>query len=75
MVLRKGLAKSFHQARQLVTHGHISVGERRVTVPSHLVTRHEEDQVSYTPQSPLTDPDHPVRQTMPAAEEEAQAGN
>ncbi len=67
MVLRRGLAKSFYQARQLVTHGHISVGERRVTAPSYLVTRHEEDQVSYAHQSPLIDSNHPIRQTIPAA--------
>lgn len=67
IVFRKGLAKSIHQARQLVTHGHISIGHQRVTAPSYLVTRPEENDVSYPPQSPLADPDHPIRQTTAVA--------
>lgn len=66
MVFRKGLAKSIHQARQLVTHGHIIIGDHRVTSPSYLVTIQEEQQVAYAPESPLVDPKHPTRQTMPA---------
>jgi small subunit ribosomal protein S4 len=64
MVFQKGLANSLHQARQLVTHGHISIGERRVTSPSYLVTRQDENQVSYAPKSPLTNLEHPIRQMM-----------
>lgn len=67
VVFRKGLAKSIYQARQLVTHGHIAIGDRRVTVPSYLVTREEENQIAYTSQSPLTNPDHPLRQTIAVA--------
>lgn len=66
IVYRKGLARSIHQARQLVTHGHIAIGNRRVTVPSYLVTQEEEEKLTYSPQSPLADPDHPVRQTIAA---------
>ncbi|MGC9345310.1 MAG: 30S ribosomal protein S4 [Candidatus Bathyarchaeales archaeon] len=64
IVFRKGLAKSIHQARQLITHGHIAIGKRRVTVPSYLVRREEENQITYTPQSPLATPTHPLRQTI-----------
>ena len=42
IVLRKGLARTPHQARQLITHGHITIGENRVTIPSYTVTRNEE---------------------------------
>jgi len=63
VVFRKGLAKSTHQARQLITHGHITIGDQRVTVPSYLVGR-EEEQITYTPQSSLANPNHPLRQTI-----------
>ncbi len=46
-VIRKGLARTPAQARQLVTHGFISVGGRRVTIPSYVVTAGEEPTVSY----------------------------
>lgn len=71
IVFRKGLATSLHQARQLVTHGHIAVGKKRVTVPSYLVMKEEENQIAYAPQSPLSNPAHALRQTMalPAATE------
>ncbi|MBS7646845.1 30S ribosomal protein S4 [Candidatus Bathyarchaeota archaeon] len=63
IVFRKGLAKTIYQARQLITHGHIVIGGQRVTVPSYLVTR-EEDKVGYSPDSPLANPNHPIRQII-----------
>ena len=42
VVLRKGLARTPHQARQLITHGHIAIGSNRVNIPSYTVTRDEE---------------------------------
>jgi len=59
MVFRAGLAKSIHQARQLVSHGHIIIGERRVTVPSYMVPRQQEPFIKYAPESPFGRPDHP----------------
>ncbi|VVC01428.1 30S ribosomal protein S4 [uncultured archaeon] len=46
-VMKKGLARTAAQARQLVTHGFISVKGRRVTVPSYMVTADEEQYVAY----------------------------
>ena len=40
-VYYKGLACSLKQARQLVTHGHICIGEQKVTIPSYPVNRDE----------------------------------
>ena len=37
VVYRMGLAGSRAQARQLVLHGHVRVGERKVNIPSYLV--------------------------------------
>ncbi|MEM3730717.1 MAG: 30S ribosomal protein S4 [Candidatus Bathyarchaeia archaeon] len=64
IVFRKGLAKTIHQARQLITHGHIVIGNRRVTVPSYIVAREEENQIAYAPSSPFANPNHPIRQTI-----------
>jgi len=67
MVFRSGLAKSIHQARQMVSHGHIMVGSRRVTVPSYLVSKLEEPAVKYAPESPFTRPDHPGVKSLEVA--------
>ncbi len=52
IVYKKGLASSIYHARQLIVHGHIAIGDRRVTSPGHLVTRDEEEQVGFYPLSP-----------------------
>ena len=67
IVFRKGLAKTIYQTRQLITYGHISIGNQRVTVPSYIVTKEEEDQIVYTPKSPFSNPSHPLRQTVAVA--------
>jgi small subunit ribosomal protein S4 len=45
LVHRKGLARSPKQARQLVVHGHIRVGGRRITAPSYLVPVEQEETI------------------------------
>jgi len=67
IVFRKGLAKTIHQCRQLITHGHVTIGDRRVTIPSYIVAKSEEPQIVYTPKSPLANPSHPLRQTISIA--------
>jgi small subunit ribosomal protein S4 len=37
LVLRLGFAQTIHQARQLVSHGHILVDDRRIDIPSVAV--------------------------------------
>jgi small subunit ribosomal protein S4 len=64
VVFRKNLTKTVHQARQLVTHGHITIDNRRVTVPGYIVSREEEQEVAYAPESQLANPTHPTRQAM-----------
>ncbi|MHA1238750.1 MAG: 30S ribosomal protein S4 [Candidatus Odinarchaeia archaeon] len=61
IVLRKGLAKTIYHARQLITHGHIAIGTQAITSPGHIVTIHEENQVTYTPNSPYNTPNHPEK--------------
>jgi small subunit ribosomal protein S4 len=69
LVFRKNLAKSIHQARQFITHGHVSIEGRRVSSPSYLVLRNEEAKISYASTSPLSNPSHPLRESMGVAAE------
>ncbi len=64
LVFRKGLAKSIYQARQLITHRHIAIEEKRVSSPSYLVLRDEEPRITYAPTSPLSTPSHPLRESI-----------
>jgi small subunit ribosomal protein S4 len=67
VVLRKGLARTMQQSRQLISHGHMTIGERRVTTPGYIVPKPEEDQINYAPKSSLANPAHPLRQTIAVA--------
>ena len=64
IVFRKGLTRTVFQARQLITHGHINVGNRCVTVPGYIVSKEEEKEVTYSPQSALAQEAHPLRQAL-----------
>jgi small subunit ribosomal protein S4 len=46
-VMKKGLARTASQARQLVTHGFIAVKGRRVTIPSYMVNAEEDQYIAY----------------------------
>jgi small subunit ribosomal protein S4 len=61
IVYRSGLAKSIHQARQFVIHGHISVAGDIVTVPSYVVHRDLESRIAFHQTSPLSNAQHPAR--------------
>lgn len=64
LVFRKGLARTIFQSRQLITHGHVNIGNRRVTVPGFIVSKEEEEQVAYSPHSALANEAHPLRQAL-----------
>jgi small subunit ribosomal protein S4 len=64
IVFRKGLARTVFQSRQLITHGHVNIGNRRVTVPSYIVSKEEEPKVAYSPQSTILSETHPLRQAL-----------
>ena len=61
LVFKKGLAKTIHQARQLIVHGHIAIDGRKVFSPGYLVLKDEEDKIEYAPTSSLSNPEHPIR--------------
>ncbi len=64
LVHRLGFAVSPWQARQLIVHGHISVDGRRVSSPSYMVHRGEEEKIRYSSQSPISDSKHVLRESI-----------
>lgn len=56
LVWRKGFAKTPRQARQLVLHGQIAIGGKKVNVPSYLVPVNEEPLIEYVGSAPLQKP-------------------
>ena len=61
IVLKKGLARSINQARQFVTHGHILIGENKITAPNYMVNSDEELMITFAQNSTLYSEDHPER--------------
>lgn len=62
IVYRKGLANSMNQARQFISHGHITVSGKLVKTPSYLVRQDELQTVAFVEASALANQDHPERQ-------------
>lgn len=61
VVYLRGLANSPGQARQFIVHGHIQIGDRKVTIPGYHVKKSEETLIGYHYNSPLIDELHPER--------------
>ena len=61
IVFRKQLARTIFQSRQLITHGHITINGRRVTIPGYLVRKSEETLLVYSPESAVANQAHPLR--------------
>ncbi len=64
VVYYKGLAPSMRAARNLIVHGHICIGDQRMTVPGYHVLKEEEDSLRYSENSPFLDPEHPFRKEL-----------
>jgi len=45
IVMRKGHARTSHQARQMVVHGHVMIGDRVVNIPGYVVKKSEESTI------------------------------
>ncbi len=71
VVFKKGFARTCKQARQFILHGHVLVGGKKLTSPSHLVTVDEEARIEFMPTSSLADPEHPERAPKAAAPKSA----
>jgi small subunit ribosomal protein S4 len=60
-VHRLGFARTPRQARQFITHGHIAINGKRVTVPGMMVTKEQEMAIDYYGKSPISKEAHPER--------------
>ncbi len=72
-VFRLGLARSPHQARQLINHGHVSVAARKVSSSSYLVLKGEENQIGFSSDSSLSSLEHPMRKAISLSNEGVRA--
>ncbi len=61
IVYQSKLARTIKQSRQLITHGHIQVNNKKVTVPSYIVNKEEEKKINYSKDSSFNSKDHPER--------------
>ncbi len=61
LVVRKKLARSMKQSRQFVTHGHIMVGGKKVTSPSYIVPKDDDETIDFVARSPMNSTSHPER--------------
>ena len=43
--MKKDNPKSPQQSRQLVVHGHVSIGERIINIPGYIVNKDEESKI------------------------------
>ena len=69
LVYQLNMATTMKQARQLITHGHIKVGDHVVTVPSLEVQKGVEDTITYNEKSPFSDEKHPIRLVLAGMKE------
>jgi small subunit ribosomal protein S4 len=60
-LVKKAFSRTHTQARQFITHGHILIGEKKITFPSYFVTVKDEGMVQFMPKSTLSKEDHPER--------------
>jgi len=61
VVMRKGLARSAKQARQFIIHGHILIGDQKISSPSFMVSLEDESKLIFNSSSTLSKEDHPER--------------
>ena len=61
MVFKRGYAKTVKQARQFIVHGHVSISEEKMNVPSFIVPVDLENKISFNPASKLSEEQHPER--------------
>jgi small subunit ribosomal protein S4 len=58
---RKGLARSMKQARQFITHYHVSVNGNVISAPSYIVPKAHEELIQFRQASSLVNSEHPER--------------
>jgi small subunit ribosomal protein S4 len=69
VVFRKGLARSMKQARQFITHQHITVAGKIVSSPNYIVLMADEPSIAIL--GALSKTDHPERVALPPKKKSA----
>ena len=59
ILVDRKMAHSVKQARQFIVHGHILVGDMKITSPSYMVPIAVEDSICFSSGSPLVSAEHP----------------
>jgi len=72
-VYRQGFANTLRQARQFITHGHIAIEAKKITVPGYMVTKEDELKIEYYLNSPLKSESHVQRPAQIVQKEIAQS--
>ena len=67
LVYKRKMARNIKQARQFITHEHVTVKGKKISVPSYLVRKEEEETIVFSPESQLANEMHPERAPKPAA--------
>ncbi|MBS3175672.1 30S ribosomal protein S4 [Candidatus Woesearchaeota archaeon] len=65
IIVKKGLARTVKQSRQMITHGHIIIKGIPMTSPSYLVPIIEESMIAFKTTSGFANPEHPERTVVP----------
>ena len=59
LIFKRGLVNSVRQARQFVSHGHVSIGGRKIVYPGYLVKATDENRISVEGGKTIASPDIP----------------
>jgi small subunit ribosomal protein S4 len=72
LVQRKFSFKTPYQARQAIVHGHVTIGDRVITVPSYIVNVKEEPTIELSPRFKVQSPPPPAESTQEESAPEPQ---
>ena len=61
IMCKKELARTAKQSRQFITHRHVLVDSKKVSIPSYIVKRDEENKITFDQGSSLNNKEHPER--------------
>ena len=61
IIFKKGLARSTKQARQFIVHGHVMIGDKKLSSPTYLVPIKQESMINFSVSSSLYSENHPER--------------
>ncbi len=61
IVFNKGLALTVNQARQFIVHGHITIDNKKIDIPSYMVSITEENKLQFCQVSSIAKDEHPER--------------